>query len=164
MFKKSFAPIIPQKSKILILGSLPGDRSLQENQYYAHPQNRFWKTLALLLSVPIPMDYVDRVNLLHRHHIALWDVCEVAMRKGSMDSDILKENPNRIDQLLQDNADIRTICFNGQKAQKLFDKYFNRSPHIQYITLPSSSPANANFNQEQLLSAWEVVRKILSTD
>lgn len=163
MFKKSFAPIIPQKSKILILGSLPGDRSLQENQYYAHPQNRFWKTLALLLSVPIPMDYVDRVNLLHRHHIALWDVCEVAMRKGSMDSDILKENPNRIDQLLQDNADIRTICFNGQKAQKLFDKYFNRSPHIQYITLPSSSPANANFNQERLLGAWEVVRKILST-
>jgi len=163
MFKKSFAPIIPQKSKILILGSLPGDRSLQENQYYAHPQNRFWKTLALLLSVPIPMDYVDRVNLLHRHHIALWDVCEAAMRKGSMDSDILKENPNRIDQLLQDNADIRTICFNGQKAQKLFDKYFNRSPHIQYITLPSSSPANANFNQERLLGAWEVVRKILST-
>jgi len=162
MFKKSFAPIIPEKSKLLILGSLPGDRSLQENQYYAHPQNRFWKTLALLLSAPLPMDYASRVALLHQYHIALWDVCEAAIRKGSMDTDILEESPNKIDQLLQDNPDIRVVCFNGQKAQKLFDKYFNRSPHIQYITLPSTSPANASFNQEQLLGAWDIVREMAS--
>lgn len=163
MFKKSFAPIIPEKSKLLILGSLPGDKSLQENQYYAHPQNRFWKTLALLLSAPIPLDYASRVDLLHQHHIALWDVCEAAIRKGSMDTDILEESPNKIDQLLQDNPDIKAVCFNGQKAQKLFDKYFKRTAGIQYITLPSTSPANAGFNQERLLGAWEVVHEIVST-
>ena len=163
MFKKSFAPIVPEKSKLLILGSLPGDKSLQENQYYAHHQNRFWKTLALLLSSPVPVDYASRVDLLHQHHIALWDVCEAAIRKGSMDTDILEESPNKIDQLLQDNPDIKTVCFNGQKAQKLFDKYFKRTADIQYITLPSTSPANASFNQERLLGAWEVVRKMIST-
>lgn len=163
MFKKSFAPIVPKKSKLLILGSLPGDKSLQENQYYAHPQNRFWKTLALLLSAPIPIDYASRVELLHQHHIALWDVCEAAIRKGSMDTDILEESPNKIDQLLKDNSNIKAVCFNGQKAQKLFDKYFKRVPHLQYITLPSTSPANANFNQERLLAAWQVVQTIVST-
>lgn len=162
MFKKSFAPIIPENSKLLILGSLPGDKSLEENQYYAHPQNRFWKTMAILLSAPIPMDYPSRVALLHKHHIALWDVCELAIRKGSMDTDILKESPNKIDQLLQENPEIKALCFNGQKAQKLFDKYFKRVDRIQYTTLPSTSPANARYSQERLSDAWGVIREMVS--
>lgn len=93
----------------------------------------------------------------------IWDVCEAAIRKGSMDTDILEESPNKIDQLLQDNPDIKTVCFNGQKAQKLFDKYFKRTADIQYITLPSTSPANASFNQERLLGAWEIVGKIVTS-
>jgi|SRR5690606_12226040 len=162
MFKKSFQPIVPLGSKLLILGSLPGDRSLLENQYYAHPQNRFWKTLALLLGTSVPDGYNDRIGLLHKYHIALWDVCEMAVRKGSMDTDILQEHPNKIDELIQDNPGIRTICFNGQKAQKLYDKYFERTVGIRYVTLPSTSPANATFNQERLLASWDIVRETLS--
>lgn len=160
MFKKSFAPIIPKNSKLLVLGSLPGDKSLQENQYYAHPQNRFWKILALLYGVTKPTDYPSRIALLYKHHIALWDVCEAAFRQGSMDADISQECPNKINQMLKENSTIKTICFNGQKAQKLYDKYFERLHGIQYITLPSTSPANATFNQERLLAAWDIIRKI----
>lgn len=163
MFKKSFAPIVPPHSKLLLLGSLPGDRSLQESQYYAHPQNRFWKTLALLLNVSIPIDYPQRIALLQQHHIALWDVCKTAIRKGSMDTDIVQELPNDITHLLLDNPDIKTICFNGQKAQKLYDKYFEHMPGIQYFTLPSTSPANASFNQERLLAAWQIIREITTS-
>lgn len=163
MFKKSFAPVVPPNSKLLLLGSLPGDRSLQENQYYAHPQNRFWKILALLLGATIPNDYFHRIALLHKYHIALWDVCEAAIRKGSMDTDILQEHPNKIDQLLQENPGIKTICFNGQKAQKLYDKYFERKKGIHYVTLPSTSPANATFNQERLLAAWGIIREVVNT-
>lgn len=163
MFKKSFAPIVPPRSKVLLLGSLPGDRSLQENQYYAHPQNRFWKILALLLGATPPLDYTHRIALLHKYHIALWDVCEVAIRKGSMDTDILQERPNQIAHLLRENPSIHTVCFNGQKAQKLYDKYFERTDGIQYIALPSTSPANATFNQERLLAAWSIIREIVNT-
>ena len=162
MRKRSFAPIIPQNSKVLILGSLPGDKSLLENQYYAHPQNRFWKTLSLVLSEPLATSYTDRIALLHKYGIALWDVCEEAVREGSMDSDIIAEMPNKIPELLQHNRSITTICFNGQKAQKLFDKYFDRDADIQYITFPSSSPANARFNQERLLDAWKIIDKLIS--
>src|SRR5690606_35538682 len=162
MFKKSFAPIIPATSKLLILGSLPGDRSLQQNEYYAHPQNRFWRTLTLLFDKPFPIHYAEKMHLLHQHHSALWDVCKAAIRKGSMDMDIREEQPNNIDRLLHEHPEIRVVCFNGQNAQKLFDKYFNRLPHLQYITLPSTSPANASFNQERLLAAWQIVQTMVS--
>ena len=154
---------MPPRSKILLLGSLPGDRSLQENQYYAHPQNRFWKILALLLGATPPLNYPHCIALLHKYHIALWDVCEVAIRKGSMDTNILQERPNQIADLLRENPSINSVCFNGQKAQKLYDKYFERTDGIQYITLPSTSPANATFNQERLLAAWSVIREIVNT-
>ena len=158
MLKKSFPPIIPKYSKVLILGSLPGDRSIAENQYYAHPQNRFWKILVALFNKPLPTDYRSKVNILHIEGIALWDVCQTAHRVGSMDTDILKEIPNPIHQLLQEHPSITTVCFNGQKAEKLYDKYFDRQDSLHYIVLPSSSPANANFTQERLLEKWKVIK------
>ncbi|MFD1771058.1 DNA-deoxyinosine glycosylase [Sphingobacterium suaedae] len=162
MFKTSFAPILPENSKILILGSLPGDRSLAEQQYYAHPQNRFWKTIANLFNEPFPLTYPERIELLHRKHIALWDVCRTAIRKGSMDTDINQEEPNPIHRLLEQQPDIKTICFNGQKAKTLYDKYFDRQAHILYLSLPSTSPANASFNQQRLQEKWQDIRTFLN--
>lgn len=161
MLKKSFAPIVPDNSRVLILGSLPGDRSLTENQYYAHPQNRFWKTISVLFNTALPTIYSERVALLHREGVALWDVCEMAFRKGSMDTDIMQEVPNKIPELLADNPSIKAVFFNGLKAQKLYDRYFKRDPGLQYITLPSTSPANASFNQERLLEKWQPVLEVL---
>jgi|GEM_PF-168565 len=157
MFKMSFSPIVPLNSRILILGSLPGDRSLAAQQYYAHPQNRFWKILHSLYNRKLPTTYAEKLSLLQQEKIALWDVCQSAQREGSMDTEILAEVPNPISTLLQENPGIETVCFNGKKAQSLYDKYFERYPNITYYGLPSSSPANASFNEERLLEQWAII-------
>lgn len=156
MLKQSFSPIVPDTAKTLILGSLPGDMSIAEHQYYAHPQNRFWKILFHLFDEPFSSDYRKRQDLLLNNHIALWDVCGSAVRKGSMDVDIKEVSPNAITQLLT-GYPIERVFFNGQKAASLFDKHFQRAPHILYHTLPSSSPANAQYSFDRLLEEWKVV-------
>lgn len=158
MLKQSFAPIIPCNPRILILGSLPGDLSIAKDQYYAHPQNRFWKILFALFEKEFSTDYNERITLLEGNQIALWDVCASAIRPGSMDTSITEVIPNPINQLLQDNPTIQTILFNGQKAQKLFDKYFSKQEDLIYITLPSTSPANAQFTLDKLLLHWKIVK------
>lgn len=158
MLKQSFAPIIPSNPKILVLGSLPGDLSIAKDQYYAHPQNRFWKILFTLFEKEFSTDYLDRVELLKTNRIALWDVCASAIRPGSMDTAITEVIPNTIDQLLIENPTIRSIFFNGQKAQKLFEKYFVKQQSLNYQTLPSTSPANAQFTFEKLLAHWQIVK------
>lgn len=158
MLKQSFAPILPSNPKILLLGSLPGDLSLAKNQYYAHPQNRFWKILFSLFQEEYSTDYQQRVSLLEEKQIALWDVCSSAIRPGSMDTAITEVIPNPIDQLLVENPSIQTVLFNGQKAQKLFEKHFEKQQNINYHSLPSSSPANAQFSLDKLLLAWQIVK------
>src|SRR5690606_15813579 len=158
MLKQSFAPIIPSQPRILILGSLPGDLSIAKDQYYAHPQNRFWKVLFRLFEKDFSPDYDARIRLLHTHGIALWDVCASAIRPGSMDTAISEVIPNPIPQLLAENPSITKVIFNGQKAQKLFDKYFKKQENLNFITLPSTSPANAQFSIEILLQHWEIIK------
>jgi hypoxanthine-DNA glycosylase len=158
MFKQSFAPITPNQPRILILGSLPGDLSIAKDQYYAHPQNRFWKVLFQLFGQEFTTDYSERIKLLHEQQLALWDVCESAVRPGSMDTAISEVIPNAIPQLLAENPTITRVIFNGQKAQKLFDKYFKKKENLTYITLPSTSPANAQFTLERLLLLWQIIK------
>lgn len=158
MFKQSFAPITPNQPRILILGSLPGDLSIAKDQYYAHPQNRFWKVLFQLFGQEFTTDYAERIKLLHEQQLALWDVCESAVRPGSMDTAISEVIPNAIPQLLAENPTITRVIFNGQKAQKLFDKYFKKKENLTYITLPSTSPANAQFTLERLLLLWQIIK------
>lgn len=155
MIKKSFAPLLPDRPAILILGSLPGDRSLLEQQYYAHPQNRFWKVIAALANVVVPVHYSARITLLSSLNIAVWDVCAQALRQGSMDTNIRTEIPNDIPALLLENPSIRIVAFNGQAAQKLYDRYFDRISPIRYCTLPSTSPANAQFTLVRLVEEWK---------
>jgi hypoxanthine-DNA glycosylase len=158
MIKQSFPPILHLEATVLILGSLPGDLSIAHQQYYAHPQNRFWKVLFRLADEKFSIDYKERIDLLYRNNIALWDVCATAIRPGSMDTAILNERPNNIHNALKEYTLLKKICFNGQKAQKLYDKYFQRLPQIDYYTLPSTSPANAQFTLEKLVTAWSVIR------
>lgn len=138
----------------MLLGSLPGDISLQKQQYYAHPQNRFWKVISALFEREPTNDYAERKNLLLTNRIAVWDVCAQAVREGSMDTNILNEIPNDIHALIMANPSIKTIAFNGQKAQKLYHKYFEPVGGLNYCTLPSTSPANAQFTLERLKEHW----------
>jgi len=160
MLKQSFAPIFRTDAKFLILGSLPGDKSLEEQQYYAHPQNRFWKLIFQLMDKPLEQSYSARIQVLTDHRIALWDTCASAIRPGSMDNAILGEVPNDIKGLLTNVPSIGTIIFNGNKARQLYDKYHTRLPNIAYHSLPSTSPANAQFSFERLEAAWSILKSV----
>ena len=93
----SFLPIIDAQSEILILGSIPGVKSLEKQQYYGHPQNKFWKIIFELLNEEFTDDYTQRIATISKHHIALWDVIDSCERKGSLDSEIRNEEANQID-------------------------------------------------------------------
>ncbi|MDM1049586.1 MULTISPECIES: DNA-deoxyinosine glycosylase [Sphingobacterium] len=153
-FKSSFPPIISADAKVLILGSLPGDLSLLQQQYYGHPQNRFWKLMHLLFEEELSGQYEDRKRLLLKNGVALWDVCATAIRPGSMDSDISEVQANAIPELLATYPGIKRVFFNGQKAMALHDKLLKRVEGVEYIGLPSTSPANARFHLALLKEHW----------
>ncbi|MFV0148178.1 DNA-deoxyinosine glycosylase [Empedobacter falsenii] len=155
MHKQSFAAITSEQPKTLILGSLPGDLSLEVNQYYGHPRNRFWKILFEIFNHEFSDDYEIRKQLILAHHLALWDVAHSADRKGSMDVDMKNEIPNKIEDLLIKYPTIDKIIFNGKKAYQLFWKYFEKKTFIEYISVPSTSPANAQFSYERLIEIWK---------
>mgnify|MGYP001567098929 FL=1 len=158
-FKNSFAPISNNETQILILGSLPGEKSLQMAEYYAHPQNRFWRVLAKLTNSPLPIDYGEKIDLLLKNNLGVWDVVKTAKRIGSLDTNILDEVPNDLEGFIEDHPNLEVIVFNGSKSQKLFDKYFIREPNLKYLELPSTSPANATYNFERLCERWlQIVR------
>jgi hypoxanthine-DNA glycosylase len=152
--KQSFKPIATKQSTILILGSLPGDASLAKQEYYAHPQNKFWRLITAILKIPLPETYKEKVELFTLHNIALWDVVATAIRKGSLDSAMQQVVPNNIEGFLKVHGSIKLIAFNGLKAAALYKKHFNFEEGRRYITLPSSSPANAGKNFEELVEAW----------
>ena len=155
--KTSFAPIADDKTQILILGSLPGDKSLEFQQYYAHPRNRFWRVLAEITDSRFPDNYEEKINLLQQNKIGVWDVVHTANRVGSLDTDILDEVPNDLDEFILNHLQLKTIAFNGAKSQKLFDKYFTRKVSLKYFALPSTSPANAGFTFEKLCERWREI-------
>lgn len=155
----SFAPIENESARVLILGSMPGIASLAAGQYYAHPQNAFWKIMQEILGIPADADYTVRVEALKRSNIALWDVLESCIRPGSMDAaiDMDSAKANDIKALLQRHPDIGCICFNGGIAEKIFKKRVLPSLgnySIKYIRLPSTSPAYASMSFENKVMAW----------
>lgn len=152
--KTSFAPIATPNITILILGTLPGDRSLELNEYYGHPRNRFWKIIASITKNELPLNYPEKKHLLERSTIGVWDVAHKAIRKGSLDSAIMQEEANDLDGFIAEHKNLQSIGFNGIKAEKLFNKYFSRLPMLTYILLPSSSPANAGISFDDLCKAW----------
>ena len=151
---KSFLPIINKDTKILILGSLPGKKSLELREYYGHPRNRLWEILAHITNNEIPQDYERKKEFLFKYNIGLWDVAHSAYREGSLDSKIKKENPNDIEDLLESYETIKVIGFNGKKSEKMFFKYFTEKLGIKYVPLPSTSPANMAINFEEMCSRW----------
>lgn len=161
--KTGFPPVVNADSRLLILGSMPGERSLADQQYYAHPRNLFWPFIAALCHDMVPEDYTARKKLLLNNRIAVWDVCDACIREGSLDTAILDEIPNAIEDLLDQYPGIRTIAFNGQKAAALFRKYFKRREGYNYITLPSTSPANAGIPVVQKQGEWMKLKEELGS-
>ncbi|SHM34313.1 DNA-deoxyinosine glycosylase [Flavobacterium saccharophilum] len=151
----SFAPITSQDANILILGTMPGTKSLELNQYYGHNQNNFWKFMFHILKEDFSNDYQTRKAILQKNNIALWDVLQFCDRVGSLDSAIKNEIANDFETFLTEHPNIKTILFNGQKAAAFFKKYVPLKKEYHLITLPSTSPANAGKSFQSKLEEWE---------
>lgn len=155
---KSFLPQINNNSKILILGSMPGIKSLEMQEYYAHPKNRFWKLMEIICNQKdlSNLNYKNKIEIILNNNFALFDVIKTCDRKGSLDTNIKKEIPNNIPELLNKYKNIKTICLNGNKAYCTFKKYF---PELlqQYkcYKMPSTSPLNTRYSFEKLYNVWK---------
>ena len=149
----TFEPVYDENSRILILGSFPSVKSRENNFYYGHPQNRFWKLMARLLDEPIPETIEEKKALLSAHGIALWDVVAVCDIKGSSDHTIRNVIPADINRVLR-AANIEQILANGDTAWQLYRKYCREQTGRDAVKCPSTSPANAIFTLDRLADAW----------
>lgn len=153
---REFGPVFDESSRILILGSFPSVKSREANFYYGHPQNRFWPLMARLLKAPLPETTEEKRVLMLTHHIALWDSIDSCDIIGSSDSSIKNAKPVEIE-LVLNSAPIRQIYANGATSAKVYTRYLYPRTGREIVTLPSTSPANAAWNVERLVTAWQQI-------
>lgn len=148
------APVIDADTRILILGSFPGAKSLAAAQYYAHPRNQFWSLLAALTGADmVAVPYAARIELLRKHHFGLWDVFGECVREGSLDSAIRQPAANDFERLRHLCPLLQVVGFNGQAAGKFAPRFATKG--YRTVILPSSSPANAAMSFEKKLQYWQ---------
>jgi hypoxanthine-DNA glycosylase len=161
--KRCFDPVVDQRTRLLVLGSLPGDQSLLRNEYYGNRQNRFWMLMSEVVGVAlVPLDYAARLQALLRHGVGLWDVVAEASRPGSLDSNIRDRDDNDLLGLLGGLPHVATIAFNGGTAKKLGMRVLGeRAARYRIVELPSSSPAHTMPYAEKA-ARWAALRPALA--
>ena len=165
----SFAPIVGRAPRVLVLGSMPGVRSLAEQRYYAHPHNRFWHVMAEVCGLDAAAPYARRTAQLKRCGIALWDVLAHCERSGSLDGAIVRETevPNDVAGLLAKHRSIRAVALNGGKAAQAFAQHVVPvleeavRARIAVLKMPSTSPANASVPVAKKVEAWKGIGRFL---
>lgn len=148
-----FPPVADENCRTLILGSFPSVKSRENEFYYGHPQNRFWRVLAAVIGEDIPTDAEAKTALLLRHGLALWDVIAACDIDGSSDASVKNAVPVDIAQVTR-VAPIRRVICNGALAAKLYRKHLQPLTGIDAMTAPSTSPANAAWSLERLTVVW----------
>lgn len=166
MHAHGFRPVARLDARVLILGTLPGTMSLAMSQYYAQPRNAFWPIMGALFGAFPALAYRERLQLTTKNHVALWDVCHSAYRKGALDASIDAKSivPNDFVPFFRSHRHIQLICFNGHTAGKLYRRLVlpglpAQVQQVRQMTLPSTSPAHAAMRFEQKLEQWTVVRR-----
>lgn len=163
--KQAFPPVINDTSRILILGTMPGEESLRRQEYYANPRNQFWRIIGEIYQVRPGVLYSERVAFLLQRGLALWDVLESCERVGSLDRDIKNPVPNNFQTLFETHGNIRALAFNGQKAHNWFEKWViqRQAPvgleQLQTIILPSTSPA-ATIALAEKVRRWRIIAEL----
>ena len=151
-----FGPLFNEGSKVLILGSFPSVKSREQNFFYGHPQNRFWKVIAAVFKQPVPQSVDEKKQLILTNRLALWDSiagCEIT---GSSDASIRNARANDLGVIL-DNCSIERIYCNGRKSHERYCRYIEPQTGREAVCLPSTSPANAQWTLERLIEAWSVI-------
>ena len=151
-----FPPLFDRNSRILILGSLPSVKSREQMFFYGHPQNRFWPLIAALFSEAEPRSTEEKKELVLRHGIALWDSIYSCDIIGSGDSSIRNVVPTDLSPIFE-TADIKKVFCNGGTSWKYYHRYQEKELGIEAQALPSTSPANAAWTMDRLVSAWKII-------
>jgi len=162
--KKAFDAIVTSSSKILILGTMPGEKSLLLQEYYGNKGNQFWRLLFAVYNTAPKTDYNDKIQFLYEHNIALWDVLQYCEREGSLDSRIKNEVANNFESFYAEYPGIKKVFFSSKNAAAYYDKYVGRKASIEYNILPSPSGANATMSFMQKLEIWREKLAILQAD
>ena len=163
--KRAFDPVVDANTRLLILGSLPGDASLKAAQYYAHPRNGFWPLIGGVLDEPLTaLSYSNRLDRLRARGVGLWDVIASAERIGSLDINIRNHRSNALAEFAATLPNLRAIAFNGGKASSLGRRQLGPEPGYTLINLPSSSPAHAAVPFERKRMEWRALAGFVSTD
>lgn len=160
MLDTALPPILGEQPTTLVLGSMPGQESLKNQQYYAHSRNSFWWIMSKLLNFEINLDYQKRCAELIDAGIAVWDVLYQCQRKGSLDSAIERktEVPNDFSIFFNSSSKIESILFNGLTAEKLFRRYnskYLKAAEVKVFSCPSTSPAYAAMPTHRKLEFWK---------
>jgi hypoxanthine-DNA glycosylase len=152
-----FGPLFGPESRILILGSFPSVKSREQNFFYGHPQNRFWKVIAAVFDEPVPATIPEKRELILGHGLALWDSIASCVITGSSDASIREVQANDL-RIILDHSPVGRICCNGRKSYEMYEKYILPRTGREAECLPSTSPANAQWSLERLTEAWSVLR------
>lgn len=157
--KPGLDPIIDKNTKVLILGSLPSDKSIELQEYYGHRSNDFWKLIGLVLDLDLyNLSYEDKIKAIKENGIGLWDTLKKANRKGSDDSNIKDDIPNDFSSLLNIAPNLRAIFFNGKKSGQY--EYLLKDLGYQTFCIPSSSGLNKR-NNELRIKEWLKIKNFL---
>ncbi len=151
-----FPALYDKHARILILGSFPSVKSREQQFFYGHKQNRFWKVMAGLLESEVPTEIPAKRDMLLSHRIAVWDVIASCRIEGSSDASIRDVVPNDLSEILS-RADIQAVFTNGGKAYELYRKYTYPKTGIPAVKLPSTSPANAAYSLDKLQEEWACI-------
>ena len=151
-----FGPLFCPDSRVLILGSFPSVKSREQNFFYGHPQNRFWKVVAALFGQDPPQTIPEKKELILSHGLALWDSIASCVITGSSDASIRDVRPNDL-RIILDHAPIERIYCNGRKSHEMYEKTILPSLGREAACLPSTSPANAAWSLDKLIAAWSVI-------
>lgn len=157
MIKHPIPPLYDENSRVLILGSFPSVKSREQMFFYGHPQNRFWRVLALVFGEDAPLTIEEKRSFVLRHRLALWDVLASCDIEGSADSTIKNAVANDLSEIIK-NSKVAKIFVNGKTAEKYYIKYTEKKLGRKAICLPSTSPANASFSLEKLKEAWNIIK------
>jgi hypoxanthine-DNA glycosylase len=157
-----FPPVTRPDTRVLVLGSLPGVVSLARKQYYAHPQNQFWRLMGRVIERElVPLDYEARLEVLLEAHVGLWDTVAAATRKGSLDADIRLHAASDLAALVETLPQLGAIAFNGGTSARIGRAQLAGAEGLDLVDLPSSSPAYAMRTFEQKLETWLCLRAYL---
>ena len=156
-----FGPVYDRNSKVLVLGTLPSERSREAGFYYAHPTNQFWRLIAAVCGCEVPRTVDEKKQLLLGHGIALWDVSSSASIHRSSDGSIRRSDARGCDVTWLGETQIRAIFVNGKKALDGYNWFLRGQTGLDAVCLPSSSAANAGRSLKQKLAEWMIIKTYL---